>query len=148
MARIRVVQLDVAVTVLQVYRSYLSNTLWCLCDVSSVHRPVLKIILLGGLPDRMTSKPPYGRKELGRNEEYTSAIFFMLKFCLYLSLDWCFASTSCTMYHYSLNFCNIKSLSVIEISANLRFLHCVYMGRIGLLVWANMHGDFILSNDV
>jgi len=54
-------------------------------------RPVWKIILLQ--VTCMTPKPPHGHMKLWRNEKYTSTIFFMLKFCLYLLFDWYFAST-------------------------------------------------------
>jgi len=51
--------------------------------------------------------------------------FFMLKFCKYLSFDWCFALMPHTMHRYCQNFGNIKSFSGIEILVYLRFLHCV-----------------------
>jgi len=101
-------------------------------------RPVLKIILLGVTwpYDSKTTIWPYG---IGKKWKIHLNNFFMLKLCLNLSFDWCYALTSCTMHRYSLNFGSIKSFSDIEISAYLCFLHC--MGQIGLLVGVTMYGD-------
>ena len=49
------------------------------------------------------------------------------------------------MHQYSLNFGNIKSCSVIEISDYLRFLHCVHIWDELAFVGAIMHGDVIYS---
>ena len=87
-------------------------------------RPVLKIILLG-VTRPYDSKTPVWLYGIGKKLKIHFNYFFMLKFCLYLSFDWCFASTPCTMHRYSQNCVNIKSFSDIEISAYLRFLRCV-----------------------
>jgi len=104
---------------------------------SILSRPVLKITLLQVTRpyDSKTAVWPNG---IMKKWKIHFNYFFIVKFCLYLSFDCYFASTPRTMYRFSLNLCNIKSFSVIEISAYLRFLHCVHIWDELACLWGRL----------